>query len=81
MSANQTNMKKVELLAYLGKGELFNKLRHEKQKMKISCLEKCLNFDEPNLDAREQTCLKACREKIDYFLRFSDDLYQMKFFQ
>lgn len=74
------NLNKVELLAYLNKGQLFDKLRLEKQKMKISCVKKCLNFDEAQLNSEEQQCLEICRRKIDNFLVLSDQVYEMKFY-
>ena len=75
------NAKSFNDIIYLNKSRLFHKLKIQKQKMKLSCLESCLNFEDDVLLTEEKECLTNCRAKVDEFLRYSDELYKTKYFQ
>ena len=71
---------KYVLSQLLSKNELLNRLKQEKQKMKLNCIEKCLNFDKIDIEENEKQCLINCRSKVDDFFKLCDDLYYQKFY-
>lgn len=46
-----------------------------KNDLRISCIKKCSNFKNNDLNEEEKECLNDCSQKINIYLRISSDFY------